>query len=164
MFKLDDRVTLTEDFCTDYNKGDVCTVKMLSGDYIGVLSDTDDDDRSYLYVLPEKLAHITNEAPAEETKVVRTFGTGATRDLDVNKLDFEGFLSPLVLKRYAEHMHKARKLPDGSLRASDNWQLGIPKDAYMKSMFRHFFDVWSPIAGSTRGSTSRPSCARCCST
>lgn len=74
---------------------------------------------------------------------VRTFGTGATRDLDANKLDYEGFLSPLVLKRYAEHMHKARKMPDGSMRDSDNWQLGIPKEAYMKSLWRHFYSVWS---------------------
>ena len=84
--------------------------------------------------------------PKTETGV-RTFGTGATRDLDANKLDFEGFLSPLVLKRYAEHMHRARKMPDGSMRNSDNWQLGIPKEAYIKSAFRHFFDVWSTHRG-----------------
>lgn len=73
---------------------------------------------------------------------VRAFGTGATRDLDANKLDFEGFLSPLVLERYAEHMHKARRMPDGSMRESDNWQLGIPIVVYMKSLWRHFFSVW----------------------
>ena len=73
---------------------------------------------------------------------VRAFGTGATRDLDANKLDFEGFLSPLVLERYAEHMHKARRMPDGSMRESDNWQLGIGRGVYMKSMWRHFFGVW----------------------
>ena len=78
---------------------------------------------------------------------VRTFGTGATRDLDANKLDYEGFLSPLVLKRYAEHMHRARKMPDGSMRESDNWQLGIPQVAYMKSLLRHTFDVWSTYRG-----------------
>jgi hypothetical protein len=78
---------------------------------------------------------------------VRTFGTGATRDLDANKLDFEGFLSPLVLERYAQHMHAARKMPDGTMRASDNWQLGIPKDAYIKSAWRHFFDVWKTHRG-----------------
>jgi hypothetical protein len=78
---------------------------------------------------------------------VRTFGTGAARDLDANKLDFEGFLSPLVLERYAQHMHKARVMADGTMRASDNWALGIPKDAYMKSMFRHFFDVWKMHRG-----------------
>jgi hypothetical protein len=91
-------------------------------------------------------------------KGVRQFGTGATRDLDANKLDFEGFLSPLVLERYAEHMHKARKMPDGSMRESDNWQLGIPVVAYMKSLFRHFFSVWKlhrglPVTEVVRGET-----------
>lgn len=91
-------------------------------------------------------------------KGVRQFGTGATRDLDANKLDFEGFLSPLVLERYAEHMHKARRMPDGSMRESDNWQLGIPVVAYMKSLFRHFFSVWKlhrglPVTEVVRGET-----------
>lgn len=89
---------------------------------------------------------------------VREFGTGATRDLDANKLDFEGFLSPLVLERYAEHMHKARRMPDGSMRESDNWQLGIPLVVYMKSLFRHFFSVWKlhrglPVTEVVRGET-----------
>lgn len=88
----------------------------------------------------------------DTAELVRTFDTGATRDLDANKLDFEGFLSPLVLKRYAEHMHKARVMADGTMRASDNWQLGMPLDAYMKSMFRHFFDVWSTHRGLETGS------------
>lgn len=73
---------------------------------------------------------------------VRTFATGATRDLDENKLDYEGFLSPIVLEEFAKYMHTKRKMPDGSMRDSDNWQKGIPLDAYMKSMFRHFFAVW----------------------
>lgn len=89
---------------------------------------------------------------------VREFGTGATRDLDANKLDFEGFLSPLVLERYAEHMHKARKMPDGSMRESDNWQLGIPIPVYMKSLWRHFFAVWKlhrglPVTEVVKGET-----------
>jgi hypothetical protein len=74
---------------------------------------------------------------------MRTFETGATRDSDDTKLDFEGFLSPLVLEAYAEYMHKNRIQADGSLRDSDNWQKGIPIIAYMKSMWRHFFTVWS---------------------
>lgn len=73
----------------------------------------------------------------------RVFDTGATRDSEDGKLDYEGFLSPLVLERFAEYMHKHRVQPDGSLRSSDNWQRGIPKDAYMKSMWRHFMDVWT---------------------
>lgn len=74
--------------------------------------------------------------------VVRTFPTGATRSADGGKLDFEGFLSPLVLQRYAEFMHKHRRQADGKLRNSDNWQKGIPLDAYMKSGWRHFLDWW----------------------
>lgn len=73
---------------------------------------------------------------------MRTFDTGATRDTDADKLDYEGFLSPLVLERYAEYMHKNRLQADGKLRASDNWQKGIPRSAYMKSLWRHFMDVW----------------------
>jgi len=78
---------------------------------------------------------------------MREFETGATRDLDDEKLDFEGFLSPLVLSRYAEYMHKHRVQADGTLRASDNWQKGIPRDVYMKSMWRHFMDVWGAHRG-----------------
>ena len=73
---------------------------------------------------------------------MRTFNTGATRDDDTTKLDYEGFLSPLVLERFAEYMNKHRKQADGKLRDSDNWQKGIPKDAYIKSAWRHFMDVW----------------------
>ena len=74
---------------------------------------------------------------------MREFDTGATRDSDDGKLDFEGFLSHPVLVRYAQYMHKHRIQADGGLRASDNWQKGIPQDAYMKSMFRHFMDLWA---------------------
>lgn len=78
---------------------------------------------------------------------VRHFDSGATRNLDASKLDFEGFLSPLVLRRYAEYMHRHRQLPDGTLRESDNWQLGFPQSVYMKSGWRHFFDWWTEHRG-----------------
>ncbi len=74
---------------------------------------------------------------------MREFATGATRNTDTTKLDFEGFFSPLVLERRAQYMHKNRLQADGKLRDSDNWQKGIPFDAYMKSGFRHFFEWWS---------------------
>lgn len=77
------------------------------------------------------------------TKDSRYFEGGAYRDVDQNKLDFEGFLSPAVIQRYAEYMHKNRKQSDGKMRDSDNWQAGIPRDVYMKSMWRHFFEVWT---------------------
>jgi len=73
---------------------------------------------------------------------MREFDTGATRDTDAGKPDYEGFLSPLVLERYGEYMNKNRVQADGKVRDSDNWQKGIPMDAYMKSGWRHFFDWW----------------------
>jgi hypothetical protein len=82
----------------------------------------------------------------KESKV-RTFSTGATRDTDTNKLDYEGFISPLVLKRYAQYMHKHRKQSDGKLRDSDNWQKGIPQLQYRKSLVRHLIDAWIILRG-----------------
>ena len=73
---------------------------------------------------------------------MRTFDSGATRNDDQDKLDYEGFLSPLVLQRYAQYLHRHRLQADGKLRDSDNWQRGIPLSTYMKSMWRHFVDVW----------------------
>ena len=77
-----------------------------------------------------------------DTGKIRQFDTGATRDTSQGKFDYEGFLSPLVLERFAEYMHKHRTQPDGSLRDSDNWQKGIPLNAYMSSGWRHFMDWW----------------------
>jgi hypothetical protein len=73
---------------------------------------------------------------------MREFETGATRDTDTDKYDLEGFLSPRVLEAYAAYMHFNRLQEDGNVRDSDNWQKGIPSDAYIKSGFRHFFDLW----------------------
>ena len=73
---------------------------------------------------------------------IRLFETGATRDTTEGKLDYEGFLSPLVLERYAAYMNRHRKQSDGTLRDSDNWQKGIPLDVYMKSCWRHFVSWW----------------------
>lgn len=82
---------------------------------------------------------------------MRKFESGATRDSDDTKLDYEGFLSPLTVTRFAEYMHKHMDTPEGR-RTSDNWQKGIPQDAYLKSLFRHFMDVWRlHRAGTTNG-------------
>lgn len=79
--------------------------------------------------------------------MVRKFDTGATRDSDDGKLDFDGFFSPLVLVRFAEYMHAHRRQADGQMRASDNWQNGIPLPVYRKSLWRHFVDVWKELLG-----------------
>jgi hypothetical protein len=73
---------------------------------------------------------------------MRTFDTGATRDGEDGKLDYEGFLSPLALEVYAEFMNANRVQADGQLRDSDNWQKGIPIESYRKSLLRHVFAAW----------------------
>lgn len=77
-----------------------------------------------------------------DTPKVRTFETGATRDNDESKHDFDGFLSPHVLDAFGAYMHKHRHQADGKLRDSDNWQKGIPRTQYRKSAWRHFLAWW----------------------
>lgn len=74
--------------------------------------------------------------------MIRQFETGATRDSDDHKLDYEAFLSYPVLERYAQYMHAHRLQSDGTLRDGDNWQKGIPISAYRKSLLRHAFQLW----------------------
>lgn len=78
---------------------------------------------------------------------MRKFESGATRDTDENKLDYEGFMSPLVVDRFAQYMHKHRLQADGQLRDSDNWQKGMTLECYVKSGFRHFMDWWRQHRG-----------------
>lgn len=101
------------------------------------------------YKVEEKLPHTTvdNAVIIQEEPKMREFDTGATRNTDDNKLDFEGFISPLALEEFAKYMHEHRMQADGKLRDSDNWQKGIPQDQYMKSMWRHFFDTWKNHRG-----------------
>jgi hypothetical protein len=76
---------------------------------------------------------------------MREFDTGATRDSNEDKLNYEGFLSPIVLKAFAEYMHEHRKQSDGKLRDADNWQRGFGPNHYdvcIESLFRHFMDLW----------------------
>lgn len=75
-------------------------------------------------------------------KKVRNFDTGATRDTDAGKLDYAGFLSPIVLERFARYMHEHRLQSDGQLRDSDNWKRGMPIAEYFKSLKRHVMDLW----------------------
>lgn len=85
-----------------------------------------------------------------ETKddgTLRTFSTGATRDTGTDKLEPQGFLSPEVLHRFSQYMHKHRKQSDGSLRASDNWKKGMPQEEYVKSLLRHVMDLWAVLGG-----------------
>ena len=76
---------------------------------------------------------------------MREFSTGATRDDDQTKPDYEGFLSPAVLRRFGRYMNEHRLQADGNLRASDNWQKGIPQQEYLKSLLRHVVDLWAAL-------------------
>lgn len=78
---------------------------------------------------------------------MRTFSTGATRNSDANKPDFEGFFSPLVLGYYAQYMHKNRVQADGKLRDSDNWQKGFGLKTLFSSLWRHFWQSWMLYRG-----------------
>lgn len=44
-------------------------------------------------------------------------------------------------------MAKHRVQSDGKVRDSDNWQKGIPFEAYMKGMWRHFLHLWTRHRG-----------------
>lgn len=79
--------------------------------------------------------------------IIRQFETGATRSADSDKFDYEGFLNPKVLEVFAAYMHINRTTADGSTRDSDNWQKGIPISSYVKSLWRHFHDLWSSHRG-----------------
>jgi hypothetical protein len=74
--------------------------------------------------------------------VIRMFASGATRDTREGKLDFEAYLSPLVLVRYAEYMQKHQTRSDGTQREGDDWQKGMGKDVYAESLLRHLIDFW----------------------
>lgn len=76
---------------------------------------------------------------------MRKFKSGATRNLEDGKIDYEGFLSPIVLRAYGEYMHKHRLQRDGKIRESDNWQKLFGDDHYSvcaKSLMRHVMDFW----------------------
>jgi hypothetical protein len=73
---------------------------------------------------------------------MRSFDTGATRDTAEGKLCFDKFLSVDVLFQYAKYMSMNRLQSNGDLRDGDNWQKGIPMDAYMESGMRHLLEWW----------------------
>ena len=110
--------------------------------------------------LPLATTLIMEDRPLQPvTWPIRTFATGATHDTDINKFDYDGFLCPLVLERYAEYMHANRKMADGSMRGSDNWKAGIPQDVYRKSGWRHFFSFWKHCLIGDKADAMRDACA-----
>jgi len=83
--------------------------------------------------------------PNDGTVEMRKFESGATRNSDEGKLDYEAFLSPAVLEEFAKYMHAHRKQADGTMRDGDNWQNLFGEHHYkvcMKSFMRHCMDLW----------------------
>lgn len=90
---------------------------------------------------------------------MREFTSGASRDSAEGKIDFEGHLCPLVIERYGQYMHKHCTRADGKMRESDDWTQGIPVPVYMKSLFRHFMDLWRIHRGyGKEGVTTEEAC------
>lgn len=78
---------------------------------------------------------------------VRKFKTGAFRDTDVQKLNYIGSLSPLVLRRFTQYMQE-HNLKVGDLQRDEgNWKKGMPTQSYMKSKLRHIIDTWLTFEG-----------------
>lgn len=73
---------------------------------------------------------------------MRKFDSGAIRDTEDGKYDFEGCLDPAVLREFAGYMYRHSFLPDGTRRSADNWQKGFGLDVLMKSLMRHVMDLW----------------------
>lgn len=137
--------------------------KVYKGDCLDVMKSIDDelDTEDYIHysffddIESETVGKITFNNNNENYKIdtlktefktlLRTFEGGAIRDTNVGKLEYYGFFSPLVMKRFAEYMDKHRKLPDGSLRGSDNWKSLFGENhnkICFDSLLRHLMDVW----------------------
>jgi len=91
-----------------------------------------------------------HDAEAAYHEAFRTFDSGATRDLDDDKINPEAALSPLVIERYCEYMREMRLMADGSKRSCDNWQKGIPKESFAESLWRHVLAFWKGHRGWTK--------------
>ena len=72
----------------------------------------------------------------------RVFDTGAYRDTSADKLSYLRHLSPMVLRRYVQFLHRMRQMPDGTVREPDNWKNGFPKDESAESLLRHVMELW----------------------
>jgi hypothetical protein len=130
-----------------HNIGDIIDVEKSDQGYNYTGPITSEKRNAYFY--PPELELLPDDPDGQSAAggpvgatTMRTFDTGATRSDDAGKLDYEGFLSPLVLERYARYLNKHRVQADGKLRDSDNWQKGMGKVVYMKSAWRHFMDWW----------------------
>jgi|SRR5690606_29218138 len=78
--------------------------------------------------------------------VLRMSESGAIRNSDVGKINYQGALSPLILEAYGKYIEKHSLLPDGTRRNNKNWQklFGTPEEhrqVCIESAWRHFIDL-----------------------
>lgn len=78
---------------------------------------------------------------------MRKFASGALRDTADGKFEFLGFMHPVLDHSFASYMHEHRKMPDGSMRDSNNWWSGFGKEASIQSLVRHVEDLKAIHAG-----------------
>lgn len=101
-----------------------------------------DNELEYANFNENELELINRRKEVNNQSKVRTFGSGATRDTDKDKLNYIKALDPLVLQTYVEYLGKHRVQSDGNLRDWDNWKKGIDKQTYLESEDRHHRAIW----------------------
>jgi hypothetical protein len=82
----------------------------------------------------------------KDNGILRMSESGAIRNSDVGKINYQGALSPLILEAYGKYIEKHSLLPDGTRRNNKNWQklFGTPEEhrqVCIESAWRHFIDV-----------------------
>ena len=110
-----------------------------AGSYIDYSTEAEAETAGNLFLITRG---VKTSAGEKDTKAIRKFETGATRDAVEGKLDYTKALCPLVLRRYVQYLDNHRLQPDGSMREFDNWKQGIPRKVYHSSKGRHFFADW----------------------
>lgn len=82
----------------------------------------------------------------KDNGVLRMSESGAIRNSDIGKINYQGALSPLILEAYGKYIEKHSLLPDGTRRNNKNWQklfgtVEEHKEVCIESAWRHFIDV-----------------------
>lgn len=70
---------------------------------------------------------------------MRSFPSGAKRDVEAGKLRFHAVLSPYALEAWADY---CRRHNNQVHRVEENWKKGMPLESFFSSLFRHFHHIW----------------------
>ena len=85
--------------------------------------------------------------PIVDGTEAKVYSTGAFRSSSVDKIDYDGILSPYALEAWSRYLLWCSYLDNGDRRTSDNWQKGMSLIDYRKSLWRHLVDVWRILRG-----------------